>query len=299
MKNTDFRFPIVPELLIPGALVLALLGALNWPVSQASEATPGNASAPPRYAQRDRKRKPKATPTATPLPKVPGAKPDGTTRQTAKPWTGSAYGPGDAFEDRDRHNQLRIESVMNDLKMGPGSVVADIGAGGGWFTMIAARRVGSKGIVYAEDILPKYTKFIERRAKREGLNNVRTILGTVTDPKLPLNALDAVLILNAYHEFEQPLSLLRQVKAAMKPGARLAFIERDNEDLRREAREAYAATGKIKRRVDEQPDKDPLSDDHRLALEIVERETASVGFQKVTSYDLRDDHYLLVVEKPK
>ncbi|MDF2439199.1 MAG: hypothetical protein JWN98_183, partial [Abditibacteriota bacterium] len=144
-----------------------------------------------------------------------------------------------------------------------------------------------------------YTKFIERRAAREGLKNVRTILGTVSDPKLPANALDAVLILNAYHEFEQPLALLRYVKTAMKPGARLAFIERDNEELRSEAREAYATTGKIKRRVDEQPDKNPYSDDHRLALEIVEREAASVGFKKVVSYDLRDDHYVLVVEKPR
>ena len=296
MKNSHLRFPVIPEILIPATLVVALLGALNWPVLQASESASNAANGKTLYAQRGKKAKAKPTPTATP---IPGAKPDGTTRQTAKPWTGSAYGPGDAFEAKDREQQLRIESVMDDLKMGPGSVVADIGAGGGWFTMIAARRVGPKGIVYAEDILPKYTTFIERRAQREGFKNVRTILGTVTDPKLPKNALDAVLILNAYHEFEQPLALLRLIKTAMKPGARLAFIERDNEELRREAREAYAATGKIKRRVDEQPDKDPLSDDHRLALEIIEREAATVGFQKVTSYDLRDDHYLLVVEKPK
>ena len=68
-----------------------------------------------------------------------------------------------------------------------------------------------------------------------------------------------------------------------------------DENLRREAREAYAKTGKIKRRVDERPDKDPITDDHRLAREIVEREAASVGFKRVLAKDLGDDHYVVIV----
>jgi hypothetical protein len=124
---------------------------------------------------------------------------------------------------------------------------------------------------------------------------VRTILGTTTDPKLPPNSADAVLILNAYHEFEKPLAMLKKIRAGMKPNGRLAFIERDDEQLRREAREAYAKTGKIKRRVDERPDKDPITDDHRLAREIVEREAASVGFKRVLAKDLGDDHYIVIV----
>ena len=167
---------------------------------------------------------------------------DGTQRQTAQPWTGSA----EQFEYPNRERTLQIEWVMDALNIGPGSIVADIGAGGGWFSVRAARRVGPKGIVYAQEILAKYTDYIAQRARKEGLTNVRTILGTTTDPKLPPNSSDAVLILNAYHEFEKPLAMLKKIRAGMKPNGRLAFIERDDEQLRREAREAYAKTGKIK-----------------------------------------------------
>jgi ubiquinone/menaquinone biosynthesis C-methylase UbiE len=228
---------------------------------------------------------------------APGQSKIAKARQTAQPWTGSPLGPNDAFEAPDRAQVLRIETVMNDLRIVPGAKVADIGAGGGWFSMLAARRVGPQGVVYAEDILRKYTNFIAQRAKREGLTNVRTILGTVTDPKLPRNTLDAVLILNAYHEFELPLAVLRKIHLSLKAGARLGFIERDNEDLRREAQVTYAKTGQIKRRVDERTDHNPLTDDHRLAREIVEREAKSVGFRSVTNYDLGADHYVVIVEK--
>lgn len=214
-------------------------------------------------------------------------------RQTAKPWTGSA----EQFEYSNRDQTLRIQSVMNDLKLRSGSVVADIGAGGGWFSVRAARRVAPKGTVYAQEILPKYTQFIADRARREGLKNVRTILGTTTNPNLPANTFDAVLILNAYHEFSAPIVMLRHVYKSMKPNARLAFIERDNPQLRREAQNALAKTGKIKRRVDEQPDKDPNTDDHRLARDIVFREAASVGFVRVLERNLGDDHYLVVVTR--
>jgi ubiquinone/menaquinone biosynthesis C-methylase UbiE len=216
---------------------------------------------------------------------------DGTQRQTAQPWTGSAA----QFEYPKRDRTLQIDWVMDALQLRPGSVVADIGAGGGWFSVRAARRVAPNGIVYAQEILPKYTDYIAQRAKKEGLPNVRTILGTTTDPKLPPNSCDAILILNAYHEFDKPLAMLKKIRAGMKPNGRLAFIERDDEQLRREAREAYAKTGKIKRRVDERPDQNPITDDHRLAREIVEREAASVGFKRVLAKDLGDDHYIVVV----
>ena len=220
-------------------------------------------------------------------------KPDGTARPTAQPWTGSPL----EFEYPNRDKTLRIQSVMDLLRVKPGSRVADIGAGGGWLTIRAARRVGPKGVVYAEEILPKYTDFIAARAKREGLHNVRTILGTTDDPKLPANTMDCVLILNAYHEFDKPLAMLRLIRTSMKPGARLAFIERDEPDLRREARDAYAKTGLIKRRVGEKPDNDPATDDHRLAREIVQREAQSASFRLVKTMDLEAPFYVVVVAK--
>jgi ubiquinone/menaquinone biosynthesis C-methylase UbiE len=223
---------------------------------------------------------------------------DGTARQTAQVWKGSPLGPGGAFEDPGRANQLRIEEVMDMMGLKAGSVVADVGAGGGWFSMLAAKRVGEKGTVYAQEINPEYTRFIENRATNAGYKNVKAILGTYDDPKLPENKMDAVLILNAYHEFEQPLAMLRKIKTAMKPGGRLAFIERDTDQLRQDAETAYAQTGKIKRRVTEQNDDNPRTDDHRLAMTVIEREAATAGFKKYKSLELNDDHYLLVVEKP-
>jgi len=235
-----------------------------------------------------------AAPAKSPAAKF---KADGTARQTAHPWNGSPYGPANSFEYDGRAQVLRIAQVMDDLKIGPGSSVADVGAGGGWLTLIAARRVGAGGRVYAEDILPKYTRFIADRARRAGLRNVRTVLGTTTNPKLPRGVMDAVVILNAYHEFEQPLIVLRHIGASMKRGARLAFIERDSDELREQALQAIRETGQPKHRVDEQPDGNEFTDDHRLALPIVEREAAQVGFSRVTSYELGQDNYVLIVEK--
>ena len=107
---------------------------------------------------------------------------------------------------------------MDALQIGESSVVADLGAGGGWFTVRLARRVGPNGHVYAEDIQPQMIEAIERRVQREGLQkNVRTMLGTPTDPKIPDAALDAVLIVDAYHEIEQPVTLLRNLAKSLKP----------------------------------------------------------------------------------
>ncbi len=213
-------------------------------------------------------------------------------RQTADSWTGSPL----AFEYPNRDRTLKIPEVFRALKIGKGSRVADVGAGGGWLSTRLARQVGPSGVAYAEEILPRYVEFLQQRAQKENLPQMKTVLGTTADPKLPAN-LDAVIILNAYHEFDKPLEMLVKIKASMKPGARLGFIERDNPDLRREAEATYRATGKIKRRVTEQPDQDPRTDDHRLALPIVEREAAEVGFRKISSMQLMDDNYLLVVEK--
>lgn len=217
-------------------------------------------------------------------------KPDGTVRQTASPWTGRA----DEFEYPGREKTLKLPQVMGDMGIKAGTRVADIGAGGGWLTVRLAMQVGPTGTVYAEEILPKYTAYIDRRAKLMKLNNVKTILGTTTDPKLPAGALDAVVILNAYHEFDQPLAMLKAIRAGLKPGGRLGIIERDDEPLRQEAREAYAKTGKVLRRIDEKPGNTLYTDDHRLAREIVEREAGQMGFRKLSERELGGDIYIVV-----
>jgi ubiquinone/menaquinone biosynthesis C-methylase UbiE len=113
---------------------------------------------------------------------------------------------------------------MDALGIADGSAVADLGAGGGWFSIRLARRVGPNGTVYAEDIQPQMIEAIGRRVTREGLTNVRTVLGTPRDPGLP-PGLDAVLIVDAYHEMEDPVTLLQNVAQSLRPQGRIGVVD--------------------------------------------------------------------------
>lgn len=128
------------------------------------------------------------------------------------------------LEGPDRDAWQKPEQVMDALAIGEGSVVADVGAGGGWFTVRLARRVGPNGVVLAQDVQPQMLDSISRRIVREGLANVRYIRGERRDPKLPAATLDAVLMVDTYHEFENPVALLRGVRAALKPGGRVGIV---------------------------------------------------------------------------
>ena len=120
------------------------------------------------------------------------------------------------LEASDRDQWQKPEQIMDALLIAEGSIVADLGAGGGWFTIKLARRVGPHGLVYAEDIQPQMIEVITRRVQRENLQNVRPVLGTAKDPRLFPN-IDAVLIVDAYHEMEDPVTLLQNVARSLKP----------------------------------------------------------------------------------
>ena len=134
------------------------------------------------------------------------------------------------LEAPDRDDWNKPEQIMDALGIADGAVVADLGAGGGWMEIRLARRVGPNGVVYAEDIQPQMIEAINRRMQHEGLPNVRTVMGTPTDPRLP-TGLDAVLIVNAYHEMDDParpdviLTLLRNVARSLKPQGRLGVAD--------------------------------------------------------------------------
>jgi ubiquinone/menaquinone biosynthesis C-methylase UbiE len=113
---------------------------------------------------------------------------------------------------------------MDALGIGEASVVADLGAGSGWFTIKLAGRVGPNGMVYAEDIQRPMIQAIKIRVDRLGLKNVTTVLGEDTDPKIPV-PVDAVLICDAYHEMEKPVSLLRNMAAKLKPAGRIGIVD--------------------------------------------------------------------------
>jgi len=174
------------------------------------------------------------------------------TRPTSKPYTGDLS----IFEDPERAQRLQINRVMDLLKITEGSCVADIGAGSGWFTVRAARRVGEKGRVYAVEINRDYLKYIEERAADEKLANIHTVLGKEDDPMLPANSLDAVLILKTYHEIAQPILLLAHLREAMRAGALLGIIDKNG-------------NGK----------------DHGISQRVLIKEAEEAGFSLVEQYD--------------
>jgi len=128
------------------------------------------------------------------------------------------------LEGPDRDAWQRPDQIMDALRIGDGMAVADLGAGSGWFTIRLARRVGPNGVVYAEDIQRQMIDAISRRKTRENLANVQTVLGQPNDPKLP-GRVDAVLIVDAYHEMPQPVVLLKNVARYLKPGGRIGIVE--------------------------------------------------------------------------
>jgi SAM-dependent methyltransferase len=136
------------------------------------------------------------------------------------------------IEPPDRAQWQPPEQIMDALRISDAATVADLGAGGGWFTIKLAGRVGSRGVVYAEDIQPQMIEAIRRRAQRENLPWVKTVLGTANDPMLP-QGIDAVLILDAYHEIgcaagpscQDPLPLLKSVARSLKPQGSLGIVD--------------------------------------------------------------------------
>lgn len=128
------------------------------------------------------------------------------------------------LEGPDRDAWQRPDQIMDALRIGEGSRVADLGAGSGWFSIRLARRVGPNGVVYAEDIQPQMIEAISRRAARENLEHIiKTVLGEPNDPKLP-KLVDAVLIVDAYHEVDQPVVLLRNIARYLEPDGRIGIV---------------------------------------------------------------------------
>lgn len=144
-------------------------------------------------------------------------------RATSTPYTGDLS----IFETPGRDAKLHINEVMTILGIDSGRTVADIGAGSGWFTVRAARRVTNTGEVYAVDINPDAVNYINERIHKEQVRNVKTILSKPDNPELPPNSINAVLFLKAYHEVADPVVLMRNLRASLKPGARVGIIERN------------------------------------------------------------------------
>ena len=150
---------------------------------------------------------------------------DNINRPTSEPYKGDLS----IFEGEKRAENLQIERVMDILKITEGKSVADIGAGSGWFTVRAAKRAGSKGKVFAVEISEDAIKYINERKQKENLPNIETVPGTEDDPKLPKNSTDAVLILKTYHEFSEPVKVMKNLLPSLKENALVGIIDRNGE----------------------------------------------------------------------
>lgn len=139
--------------------------------------------------------------------------------------------PGaDWLERPERETEERTDLVVPALKLGSGDTVADLGAGTGYFSWRLARAVGPAGRVYAVDIQPEMLERLQQQMAARGVTNVVSVLGTASDPKLPAAALDLILMVDVYHEFEHPYEMLEATCRALKPGGRLVFVEYRGED---------------------------------------------------------------------
>ena len=134
------------------------------------------------------------------------------------------------LERPEREGEEAPSKAIDLLELKPGMVVADIGAGSGYYSSRIAKRVGPNGHVYATDIQPGMIEILENRIKSEGLGNMTTILGGADDPKLPAGAIDLAIMVDVYHELQQPQVFLQRLKAAFKPNGRLVLLEFRKED---------------------------------------------------------------------
>ena len=129
------------------------------------------------------------------------------------------------LEAPDRDFWQRPDQIMDALAVADASVVADVGAGSGWFTIHLARRVGPQGVVYAQDVQNEMLMAISRRVLREGLTNVKPVLGRGSDPRLPAGAIDAVLLVDTYHELDDRVTMLRNIAKSLKPQGRIGVVD--------------------------------------------------------------------------
>ncbi len=144
-----------------------------------------------------------------------------------RPTHGRLFPPEDLgiLESPDRDEWQQADRIMDALLIGEASRVADLGAGGGWFTIRLARRVGPNGRVHAEDVQHQMIESTRRRVANQGLTDrVEFILGTVDNPRLPPN-LNAVLVVDTYPQFTKPVEILRHVARALAPNGRLGIVD--------------------------------------------------------------------------
>jgi ubiquinone/menaquinone biosynthesis C-methylase UbiE len=177
----------------------------------------------------------------------------------------------DWLDRAERDLEEEPDRAIDALKIEKGSTVADIGAGSGYMTVKLARKVGPQGRVYANDIQPAMLDLLNKRLGKSKVTNVTVVLGAQDDPRLPLDALDLVLMVDVYHELSQPQLMLRHIRASLKPGGRLALLEYRKEDPNI-----------------------PIKPEHKMSVADARLEVEAEGFKLTkTNEDLPRQHILI------
>ena len=163
-------------------------------------------------------------------------------------------------ESRQREEDCR--RLLEELDIQPGQTLCDMGCGNGFYTLPMARLTGTEGKVFAVDIQPEMLRFLKGRARDAGIRNVRTVLSTQTDPKLPKDSIDLLLLVDVYHEFSHPKEMLQTIRKALKPDGRIALAEFRAED----------------RNV-------PIKPLHKMSKQQILKEFGANGFKLVDEFD--------------
>jgi len=178
------------------------------------------------------------------------------------------------LERRDRESEEKPSLVIENLDLKPTDVVADIGAGSGYFSFLLAPLV-PQGKVLAVDIQQEMLDFVEGQKKLRKVANVETLLGTIADTRLPEAGVDLVLMVDAYHEFSHPREMMESIVKGLVPGGRVVFLEYRGED----------------------PDV-PIKPLHKMTVKQVTLEMAAVGLEFVELRDFLPIQHFIVFKKP-
>ena len=134
------------------------------------------------------------------------------------------------LERSEREKEEQLTKLVESLKLKPGQVVADIGAGSGVISTMISPQVGPTGKVLAVDIQDEMLALIREKSKQRNITNIEPVLGTVKSPELKPNSVDLALMVDVYHEFSHPYEMILELSRALKPGGRLVFVEYRKED---------------------------------------------------------------------
>jgi predicted methyltransferase len=153
------------------------------------------------------------------------AAPQAATPASRQPAAVMSFHSADWLERTGREELEKPEVVLAAMDLRPGQVVAEIGAGTGFFSRRIAKVVGPTGKVLANDIQPEMLELLKKYAERDGITNIVPVLGSETDPKLPPGGVDRILLVDVYHEFQKPHEMLEKMKEALAPGGTVILVE--------------------------------------------------------------------------